>query len=120
MKTSVRNITKKIAIIFMIGIIGLLITNNVIFLHIHKLTNGYIVTHAHPFNRSDDSAPIKSHHHSKTELIFLENLQLLFIFTLISLIVIDIAKKKSYVVINRVFYPQGYEILNFGRAPPLV
>ncbi len=104
----------------MIVISGLLIINNVIFLHSHKLDNGNFVTHAHLYDKTNDSAPIKSHHHSKTELIFLENFQLLFIFILISFIVLDIAKKKSYVVINRVFYTHDYEILYLGRAPPLV
>ncbi len=104
----------------MIGIIGLLTINNVLFLHSHQFDNGKIVTHAHPYNKSNDSAPIKSHHHSKTELIFLENLQLLFIFTFISFFVLDVAKKKTCFVINRVFYTQDYEILYLGRAPPLV
>jgi len=104
----------------MIGIIGLLTINNVMFLHSHKSANGNIVTHAHPYDKSDDSAPIKSHHHSKTEFTFLKNLQLLFICALISFIVLDFAKKQSYIVINRVFYTQGYEILYLGRAPPLV
>ncbi len=120
MKPFVKNITKKFAVICMIGIIGLLTINNVMFLHSHKLDNGNFVTHAHPYDKSNDSAPIKSHHHSKTELIFLENLQLLFIFILISFIALDVAKKKSYVAIIRVFYTQDYEILHFGRAPPLV
>jgi hypothetical protein len=120
MKPFVKNITKKFAVICMIGIIGLLTINNVMFLHSHKLDNGNFVTHAHPYDKSNDSAPIKSHHHSKTELIFLENLQLLFIFILISFIALDVAKKKSYVAIIRVFYTQDYEILYLGRAPPLV
>jgi len=120
MKHFVKNITKKLAIICMIGSIGLLVTNNVMFLHSHQLANGNIVTHAHPYNKSNDSAPIKSHHHSKTELIFLENLQLLFIFAIISFIALVVAKKKSYVVINQQFYPQSFKILYQGRAPPLV
>jgi len=119
MKTFVKNITRKVALFCMIGIIGLLTINNVMFLHSHKLANGHIITHAHPYNKSDDSAPFKSHHHSKTELIFLANLQLLFIYTLIPFIFTGVAKKKSYVVIKRVFYTQNYKILYFGKAPPL-
>lgn len=104
----------------MIGIIGLLTINNAMFLHSHQFDNGNIVTHAHPYDKSNDSAPIKSHHHSKKEFIFLENIQLLFIFTLVFFIVLDVAKKKSYVVINQQFYPQSFKILYLGRAPPLV
>lgn len=104
----------------MIGIIGLLVINNVMFLHSHQLENGNIITHSHLYDKSNDSAPIKSHHHSKTELTFLVNLQLLFIFTLIFIIVPDVAKKKSYVVINQQFYPKGFKMLYQGRAPPLL
>ncbi|MCD6564810.1 MAG: hypothetical protein J7K53_02595 [Bacteroidales bacterium] len=118
MKSFVKNITKKLAIICMIGSIGLLVTDNVLFLHSHQLADGEIITHAHPFNKSNDSAPFKSHHHSKIELIFLANLQLLFIFAIIFFIVLDVAKKKSYVVINEQFYPQSFKILYQGRAPP--
>ena len=119
MKPFVKNITRKVAIICMIGIIGLLTINNVVFLHSHQLANGKIITHAHPYNKSNDSAPIKSHHHSKIELTFLVNLQLLFIFTLIFIFVLDVTKMKSYVVINQQFYPQSFKILCQGRAPPL-
>ena len=40
--------------------------------HSHRISEGYTVTHAHPYNTStSDSGPIKSHHHSETELLLL-------------------------------------------------
>jgi hypothetical protein len=32
----------------------LLIVNNIVFLHVHKLPNGEIIVHAHPYNKSND------------------------------------------------------------------
>ena len=53
----------------MIGLFGMLITNKAVFMHVHKLEDGSIVVHAHPYNESDNKTPYKTHHHSKTELL---------------------------------------------------
>jgi hypothetical protein len=40
--------------------------------HDHLQSNGYIITHAHPFTKTpSESGPVKSHHHSDSELLFL-------------------------------------------------
>ena len=66
----------------MIGLFGVLITNKAIFMHVHKLEDGSIVVHAHPYNESDNKTPYKTHHHSKTELLLIQSLELLFYFIL--------------------------------------
>lgn len=42
-----------------------------VFVHSHLLSNGTIITHAHPYNKQKDSSPFKSHHHSNGELCLL-------------------------------------------------
>ena len=38
--------------------------------HINFLADGYIISHAHPFSKTpSDSGPVKSHHHSESELL---------------------------------------------------
>ncbi len=61
-----------------ISIIGMLIINNAVFLHAHKLPNGYVVIHAHPFSKNKDTSPFKVHHHSHAEFFLLHHLQLFF------------------------------------------
>lgn len=58
-----------------LSIIGLLIINKVAFVHSHKLPDGTLITHCHPFNKNDTS-PFKHHHHSNATLFLLYNLQL--------------------------------------------
>jgi len=49
-----------------------LFTNTLINKHYHYLSDGQVVSHAHPYNKSTNKGtPFKSHHHSKTQLVFL-------------------------------------------------
>lgn len=102
----------------MIGVIGMLIANQAIFLHIHKLNDGTIVEHAHPYDRSTDSQPYKSHHHSTAELLFFENLDLLFLVAFLILPLIALVNKRN---ISFTAIPEPaliYLNLQRGRAPP--
>ena len=60
---------------------GLLIANKALYMHTHKMADGSIIVHAHPYNKSDDPKPFKSHQHTKAEFLFLENLESLFLLT---------------------------------------
>ena len=119
MNSFVRNITTKILSFLMIGIMGLLIANKVLYTHTHKLENGSVYAHAHPYDKANDSKPYKSHHHTNAELLFLENLNILsFSLSLIitSLFVIKI--KQTYDDREK-RYIQLFLSSNFGRAPPV-
>ncbi len=59
------------------GLFGLYIVNYAFYTHRHILVDGTVITHAHPYNKSD-SKPFKSHQHSKTELVLLGVLKVLF------------------------------------------
>jgi len=51
-----------------IAVLGLLTLNNSIFLHVHKLDSGIIISHAHPFNKSTDSNDETKHNHTSNEI----------------------------------------------------
>lgn len=52
-----------------------LVYNNAFFTHTHKLPDGTIVQHAHPYqNNSDSQSPFKTHHHTSFEFLLLDNL----------------------------------------------
>jgi len=61
-----------IAILFFL-LVSTVTVNQGVFLHSHRLTNGRIVTHAHPYSKKKDNAPLKKHQHTKEELQFLGN-----------------------------------------------
>ena len=119
MKTTVRNITLKALTYLMIGMMGLLITNKAVFMHVHKMGDGIVVIHSHPYDKSNDSKPYKSHHHTKADLLFFDNLEILFLFILLPFILLNLVKNAKYLFYRITNCVQTCIILHKGRAPPL-
>ena len=119
MSKVIKSIFKNLFIGALIVIVGLLTVNNSIYLHTHKLADGSIVTHAHPFDKTKDSAPIKSHHHTKPEFFLLQNLQLLFLILFAPLILHAYCKNISRsIAINSIYYFVSFSRIR-SRAPPI-
>ena len=55
-------------------------------MHTHEIGDNKYISHSHPYNKSNDSEPYKSHHHTKEQILFLQNLEILF--PLFSLVVV--------------------------------
>ncbi len=109
--------TRLIAGLFL-GVVLLFNINNVVYLHSHHLLTGNYITHAHPFEKGQDSGPIKSHHHSTEGFIAIQHLQVLFtsiaVLTLASVFV-------GWVRIHVVIAEFQFQLPPFffpGRAPP--
>ena len=120
MKTINKNSIHKLIATLLVISVGLFIVNNVLFLHTHKLANGRFIVHAHPYNKSQDSAPFKKHSHTSQEFFHIAHLQFLyFIGVLIALSIIVTFQKTT-----NTYQPSKYKFnLNFGlkgREPPLL
>ena len=119
MNSFVRNIAIKSFTFLMIGVMGLLIANKGLFTHTHKLENGTLVTHAHPYDKKQDSEPYKKHPHTKYEFLFLESLSTLFLsIVLILSILLLVRKKVSFVDFEKI-YIRPFAFSYLGRAPPV-
>ena len=120
MKTAFRNITLKFITLLMIGVMGMFIVNKAIFLHVHKLNDGTVIVHAHPFDKSNDSKPYKSHHHSNAEFFFFQNIEILFLVAFLTFAFFAIFKKEKFssFIIKRLTL--SCIILHKGRAPPIL
>ncbi|XWW48613.1 hypothetical protein JYG30_25125 (plasmid) [Fibrella sp. USSR17] len=46
--------------------------NSVVFRHAHRLANGQIITHAHPYNLFSKSCPLSANPHTTHELLLLD------------------------------------------------
>ncbi|WP_370701541.1 hypothetical protein [Fibrella musci] len=46
--------------------------NSVVFRHAHRLANGQIITHAHPYNLFAKSCPLSANPHTTHELVLLD------------------------------------------------
>ncbi len=120
MKNTARNIAIKSITLLMIGVIGLLIVNKAVFLHVHKLNDGTIIEHAHPFSKSNDSNPIKSHHHSNADFLFFHNLEILFPLFIIAFALIAFVDRKVIFFKLKTLYLLPCVNQHQGRAPPFL
>lgn len=102
----------------MICIMGTMISNRMLFIHSHKLADGTVVTHAHPYNKSDDSSPFKSHNHTRAELLFTENSEILFplLFLVIGIFLIPLKVRRFSV--STLNFSVDHICLVRDRAPP--
>ena len=115
---TVNDITLKLIVLLLISSFVLVFINNAVFYHSHKLANGEVVSHAHPYNKTTDSQPFKSHHHSKTELLFLQNIQLLFASVFALTIGLLFFQKIKIIFPKNVIY-NSKPLFNLrNRAPP--
>ena len=119
MKMSNRNITIKAVIYLMIAFVIMLMVNKSLFIHTHIMPDGTVVVHAHPYNKTSDSAPIKSHNHSKLELVFLANLQLLMLISFFVLVLLVLSKKIKLSTDISFNYTSLNFLFQKGRSPPI-
>jgi len=61
---------KRFILLVTIPVLLLFISNSLINKHNH-IIRGYVVTHAHPFNKNTDSQPLPYHNHTDAEIIIL-------------------------------------------------
>ncbi|WP_093919302.1 hypothetical protein [Sunxiuqinia elliptica] len=118
MKTTLTHKIKQLVASLVIVAMGLLVVNNVVFLHAHKLTNGKIVVHAHPYNKGQDSAPFKKHNHSSNELTLISHLQLLFFAALLLTLSIFRSEIAQGFFTSKHNYRSAFRHCTKGRAPP--
>lgn len=120
MKKFVIEITNKIIPVIMIGMMGLLILGKSLYTHTHKLADGMVVTHSHPYDKSNDSEPYKSHHHTETELLFFQNLEILFFISFSTLVFKSFNKKENLTIYFTSFYVSNRLFHTQERAPPFI
>ncbi len=120
MKTKFKNITIKSVSYLLIVMMSIFVINNVLFIHAHKMDDGRIVVHAHPYDKSDDSQPYKSHHHTKTELLFFDNVKLHFLFVFFLFVFLNLVNKSRFLFLFITSFIQPYKFLFTSRAPPVL
>lgn len=119
MNKSAVYILKKYFALILVGVVGLLTLNNALYTHFHKLANGELIVHAHPFSKSNQTSnPSKTHEHTKVELLVFDNLLLLFagiiLVTISSLVVPQKTERQCIVVIVKRSLSRYF----CNRAPP--
>lgn len=58
----------------LLGLLVLMQINSAVFRHAHRLSNGKIISHAHPYNIFGKSCPLSANPHTTHELLLLDAL----------------------------------------------
>ncbi len=98
-------------------LIGLLIINSILFTHTQTLADGTVLVHAHPYNKTDNLPA--SHHHHKSELLILDQLNVLFFFAAIAFILNGALVVFKKIYLQQLEYVSVLYSRQYGRAPPL-
>lgn len=109
---------KKLATGLLILVMGSLMLNQALYTHNHVLPDGSIVSHAHPFNKSQESKQDASHQHSTLEFFLIQNLLLLFLVALAAPSLNSLSSKYIKVQPVTSSYIPVFLIALPGRAPP--
>jgi len=116
----VKGFTKRLAAFLLALLVGFLVVNKTIYIHSHRLDDGTLVTHAHPFNRAADDDPGKTHHHTSTAFLYISNIDHLLPMLLVSVGFALVAIQlwfRTLAVTAPLPGPIGHPD---GRAPPFI
>ena len=115
-----KHIFIRLATWLMIAVFGLILVNNALYTHSHIKSDGTLVTHAHPFNKSNDSAPIKKHQHSHAYYLCAESIDILYLISFSFIFFHVIIRKRNLFYSKRRSYLIFWQQSPQGRAPPLL
>lgn len=119
MKEYLKKIFRRTIAWLLILSMGMLLANKAVFFHVHKLENGNFISHAHPFNKSADTAPFKKHHHSESELFFFSNVDQLVLALLMVFALILLRRNRNLILSSPGKYLALISLHKKGRAPPV-
>lgn len=121
MKTRISITYIKLLAAVLVIVVGILAVNSTANYHLHRLPNGQIVAHSHPFNNtSDNNCPIKTHSHSQFELFFFSSILLLFFVGVFHFAKNDVAIKTTGQLYNYLYLLENTPVSITNKAPPFV
>jgi hypothetical protein len=117
-KACTKGICTRLTAILLVAVMGFWISNRILFMHTHVLDDGTRIGHAHPYDKSSETSPFKTHRHTRDSLFFFQSAATLFFAALIVLTIPDNFNTRISWATLPVRYPSGRIILLKGRAPP--
>jgi hypothetical protein len=105
---------------------SLILLNGVVYRHTHKLKNGRIISHAHPYKSTNSKLPYQPNNHTDNELLLIDALSNAVFTSLSTTIlgflvvrnVVSIVITDCYFFVNR--YTSSSRFLFHLRGPPVV
>lgn len=103
--------------LILIGVFGFIIVNKALYTHSHVLAFGQVVTHTHPFDKSERETG-KSHRHTQAEMLILDQINNIFCSLTLMMIVALFAPRiiSQSCIIRKT--TAVYFFSSSGRSPP--
>ena len=118
MNGSLHNTMKQLSVGLMIFIMTVMLVNKLVYIHVHVLPNGTVVTHAHPFNKTTNSEQGQSHHHSNLEFFILHALEIMILSSAVVLTLMNLSRTIEKRWFIQEYHTPGLIPISPGRAPP--
>lgn len=115
-KKGLGHIRKILAYLMLVLVIGITV-NNVVYLHSHILSDQTVITHAHPFDKSADNTPFKTHHHSNFEYTLTQGFGFFLIGAVLSITCYSVIKRVQYYQFKARLFKSAPD-KSFLRGPP--
>jgi hypothetical protein len=119
MKQKWKHMRLKSVALLLVTVIAMLTFNQSVNLHTHRLADATIVSHAHPYNKTNDSAPVKNHHHTLTGLLILNHFKIIFLSFFIAIALLRTANLVIRNTQEKLHFKLHYIHYAPGRAPPI-
>lgn len=104
--------------IMLIAVITALMINRIVYTHIHVLSNGSLVSHAHPFSKNAEGTPDSSHRHTNIEFFLLDQLDILMLFVSASIVLKQFSQSSLQNEPAQGPLLTAFVPISQGRAPP--
>ncbi len=117
----IRKIQKPLSIVLLFALF-IVMYNNTVNQHSHRLPNGSLVVHAHPFTKNQNSTPVAKHSHTSSEytlISFINNIFTLLIFITIVFQEFIFPTTRKFIPKKSVRTSHPAKFYSLLRAPPL-
>lgn len=114
---------KSLFVLLLLGILGYALSNQITNKHAHMLADGTIIQHAHPYQKSNDAAPFKKHHHSSWEYVLIDQVNTNLLVFLAAILLLSAwwqLRKKKFVVERLLISPFHHSSRIYLRGPPVL
>jgi len=118
---------RKLVLLILLPALSWLFFNSIYYRHLHQLSTGIIISHAHPYEKTTTNtpdSPFASHNHSDEEFFLYDTISntilhfLFAFFGLLLLILFNVKKLKNH--FQQKIYSQEAFLLQYYRGPPAI
>lgn len=82
--------------IMLLCLVTAITINNAVYLHSHIVDNNTVITHAHPFSKSADNLPFKTHKHTDFEYTITQGFGFFLLSSVVAISLLTIVKRVQY------------------------